>query len=780
MRAIPRPRESARPLSFVRGKRRAPVSGIENEKDTQLTTFNDFGLNPNLIKALETEGYTHPTPIQAQGIPVVMSGKDLLGIAQTGTGKTAAFALPILNRLAANPQPPMRKGTRVLVLSPTRELATQIAESFKTYGRHLNLKIVTIFGGVGMKPQINALAGGVDVIVATPGRLLDHMSTRALTLDGTEVLVVDEADQMMDLGFIRPLRQIIAKIPSRRQTLFFSATMPHEIGALAAELLRDPVKVSVTPVAKTADRVDQKIIYIEQPKKRALLAELFADEAMTRTLVFTRTKRGADRVARHLDSVGIKVAAIHGNKSQGQREQALAAFKASKIRALIATDIAARGIDIDSVSHVVNFELPNIPESYVHRIGRTARAGAEGIAISLVDGEEREYLRDIEKLTRQTIPTMDRRGDASLVVPADDRNAISSESDDRRERGGDRRNGRPHKPGGAKGFERSAHRGGRDRDRGGDRAAKSESTPFAGRQSPAAPAPNAFDPMARNAAQKFDDFGAAPRRPGTEAHDRQYNRDASNGAPREDRNGAPREGRDASREGNRDKRPSSGRDDRSGGGRPAFRSAGSRPFGDRKPSFGDKRPSGDRAPDRDRAPRSEASAARPERSNRDWKSAGAQRSEGRADTPRAPRSDSAPRSDAFRGPRSDAPRAPRSDAPRAARPEGRSFEARPSGNSRPDADRSSAPRSAEAPRSTEGRRPHPARTHEAREPRERSSFGDRKPNAGDGSLRKVGFMAVRRDGAAPSRDGASRPAGAKSGFGGGRGRPDSRARDRAE
>jgi len=714
-----------------------------------LTTFTELGLNPDLLKALETEGYTIPTPIQAQGIPVVMSGKDLLGIAQTGTGKTAAFALPILHRLAANPQPPMRKGTRVLVLSPTRELATQIAESFKTYGRHLGLKIVTIFGGVGMKPQINALAGGVDVIVATPGRLLDHMSTRALTLDGTEVLVVDEADQMMDLGFIRPLRQIIAKIPQRRQTLFFSATMPHEIGALAAELLRDPVKVSVTPVAKTADRVEQKIIYIEQPKKRALLAELFADEAMSRTLVFTRTKRGADRVARHLESVGIKCAAIHGNKSQGQREQALAAFKASKIRALIATDIAARGIDIDSVSHVINFELPNIPESYVHRIGRTARAGAEGIAISLVDGEERDYLRDIEKLTRQTIPTLDRRGDASLIVPAEDRNA-APERDSRAERGGDRRNGRPVRPAGAKGFERSGHRGGRDRNSDRD----SERTPFAGRQQAPAPAVNAFDPMARNVTPKFDDFGAAPRRPGTEAHDRQYNREAPNGAAREggrgprdrfsaprDRDNAPRDRNSAPRDANRGPREGGSRDARPFAGREGGRDTrgGDRPFRDAKP-----RSSESRSPNGDRAPRSDA--GRPERSHRDWKPAGASRGEGRS----------------FDAPRGD------------------------------------AARSTDAPRSSEGRRPHPARTHESREHTGREhagrehtgreqgarAFGDRKPNGGDGSLRKVGFMADRRNGSSdrPAAS-AARPAGGKSSFSG-RGRPDSRgpnrARDRAE
>lgn len=391
------------------------------KKDTPLTTFSELGLDPALLKALEQEGYSTPTPIQAQAIPSLLEGKDLLGIAQTGTGKTAAFALPILHRLVADRKAAPRNGARALILSPTRELATQIAESFKTYGRHLGLSVATIFGGVGFRPQAQALSRGIDILVATPGRLIDHMTERNAVLSSTEILVLDEADQMMDLGFIRPLRQIISKLPARRQSMFFSATMPHEIGALAAELLRDPVKVAVTPVAKTADRVEQKVIFVEAPKKRALLVELFADPAITRALVFTRTKRGADRVARHLEVAGIAVAAIHGNKSQGQREAALGAFKASRIRALIATDIAARGIDIDQVSHVFNYELPNIPESYVHRIGRTARAGAEGIAISLCDGEERAYLRDIERLTRQSIPSTDRRGDASLSVPADDR-----------------------------------------------------------------------------------------------------------------------------------------------------------------------------------------------------------------------------------------------------------------------------------------------------------------------------------------------------------------------
>jgi ATP-dependent RNA helicase RhlE len=379
-------------------------------------TFHQLGLAPQLLQALAAEGYTTPTPIQAQAIPPVLCGRDLIGIAQTGTGKTAAFALPILHRLASSPRAPLRRGVRTLILSPTRELATQIGESFRTYGRHLGVSVAVVFGGVAHRPQREALARGVDVLVATPGRLIDHMTERNVDLQGTEILVLDEADQMMDLGFIRPLRQIIAQLPQRRQSLFFSATMPGEIGALAHEMLRDPVKVAVTPVAQTADRVTQEAILIEQTRKRALLVELFANPDLKRTIVFTRTKRGADRVARHLDEAGIAVAAIHGNKSQGQRDAALSGFKAGRIRALIATDIAARGIDIDAVSHVINFEIPNVPESYVHRIGRTARAGADGMAISLVDQEERGYLRDIERLTRQQIPLRDRRGDARLAV----------------------------------------------------------------------------------------------------------------------------------------------------------------------------------------------------------------------------------------------------------------------------------------------------------------------------------------------------------------------------
>jgi ATP-dependent RNA helicase RhlE len=383
-----------------------------------LTTFTELNLHADLLKALEAEGYTTPTPIQQQAIPHVMSGRDLLGIAQTGTGKTAAFALPILHRLAADKKAPLRKGCRCLVLSPTRELASQIAESFRVYGKHMGIKVAIVFGGVAHRPQIQAMANGVDVLVATPGRLIDHMMERNVDLQGTEIFVLDEADQMLDLGFVIPIRKIVQKLSQRRQNLFFSATMPKEIGRLADELLIDPAKVSVAPVATTAERVSQSVIHIESGKKRALLAELMADVAMSRTLVFTRTKRGADRVAKYLEVAGIKCSAIHGNKSQRQREEALGLFKVGKIRALIATDIAARGIDIDMVTHVVNFELPNVPESYVHRIGRTARAGAEGIAISFCASDERPLLKDIERLTRQAIPSTDRRHDQTLIMDA--------------------------------------------------------------------------------------------------------------------------------------------------------------------------------------------------------------------------------------------------------------------------------------------------------------------------------------------------------------------------
>jgi len=367
---------------------------------TSPTSFESLGLAAPLLKALVNEGYTEPTPIQVQAIPHVMAGRDVQGIAQTGTGKTAAFALPILHRLLANPKQAPRRGCRVLVLSPTRELASQIAESFRNYGRQTGLRTALMYGGVPKLRQVKAVGAGVDILVATPGRLMDHMQDGAVHLNGVEILVLDEADHMLDLGFIVPIRKIVQTIPPTRQTLFFSATMPKEISTLAGQMLRDPVQVAVTPVATTVDRVEQRVIFVETARKRALLADMLRNSSMSRVLVFTRTKHGADRVTQHLEAMGQPAAAIHGDKSQPQREKALASFKAGRISVLVATDIAARGIDVDGVTHVVNFDLPNVPEAYVHRIGRTARAGQGGIAISFCDRNERPFLRDIEKLIR--------------------------------------------------------------------------------------------------------------------------------------------------------------------------------------------------------------------------------------------------------------------------------------------------------------------------------------------------------------------------------------------
>ncbi len=371
-----------------------------------MNSFSDLGLAAPILSALAAEGYVTPTPIQSQAIPHVLAGRDLQGIAQTGTGKTAAFALPILHRLAADRHPAPRRGCRVLVLSPTRELASQIAENFRSYSVGLNMRTTLVFGGVPKPKQARALANGVDILVATPGRLLDHLGDGAVRLDQVETLVLDEADHMLDLGFIVPIRKIAALLPTKRQTLFFSATMPKEIGTLAASLLHDPVHVAVTPVATTAERVEQQVIFVEAARKRIVLADILRDKRLERTLVFTRTKHGADRVVRHLEEVGLQAAAIHGNKSQSQRERALGAFRTGETPVLVATDIAARGIDVDGVTHVINFDLPNVPESYVHRIGRTARAGKAGVAISFCDAEERAHLRGIEKLIRTRLPVV--------------------------------------------------------------------------------------------------------------------------------------------------------------------------------------------------------------------------------------------------------------------------------------------------------------------------------------------------------------------------------------
>ncbi len=374
-----------------------------------MTSFHEFKLNDAITRALAEEKYLTPTPIQAQTIPTVMSGRDLIGVAQTGTGKTAAFALPILHRLAANARPPVRKSCRVLVLSPTRELSGQILESFRAYGRHLHIKGALVIGGVPMGGQVRALLNGVDVLVATPGRLLDLVKSNALHLDQVECLVLDEADRMLDMGFIHDIRKIVAKLPTQRQTLMFSATMPRAIVDLAAHMLRDPVKVSVAPVGATAERIEQRMIRVDRAAKPTILIDLLQREAIERALIFTRTKHGADKVVRSLVRAGIAAEAIHGNKSQNQRERVLAAFRKGEVRTLVATDIAARGIDVDGISHVVNYDVPNIPETYIHRIGRAARAGAEGVAISLCDGEEVGFVRDIEKLIRLSIPVSDRR-----------------------------------------------------------------------------------------------------------------------------------------------------------------------------------------------------------------------------------------------------------------------------------------------------------------------------------------------------------------------------------
>jgi ATP-dependent RNA helicase RhlE len=383
------------------------ASGARSSKPverTTLSTFSEFGLAAPIQKALLSEGYETPTPIQSKAIPHIMAGRDLCGIAQTGTGKTAAFALPILHQFAEARRRPERRACRALVLSPTRELASQIAESFQTYGRNLGLSVAVAYGGVPIGKQERALSGGVDILVATPGRLLDLVERRSLVLREVEVFVLDEADRMLDLGFINDLRRIVKLVPSERQTLFFSATMPGTIASLAEAFLNDPVRVAVAPGATTAERIAQSVMFVATSQKLAALHAVLKDPAVERALVFTRTKHGADKVVRGLAAGSVAASAIHGNKSQPQRERALAGFRSGHCRVLVATDIAARGIDVDGVTHVVNFDLPNIPESYVHRIGRTARAGAEGIAISFCNDEERAYLRDIEKLTRLKVP----------------------------------------------------------------------------------------------------------------------------------------------------------------------------------------------------------------------------------------------------------------------------------------------------------------------------------------------------------------------------------------
>ena len=382
--------------------------------------FVQLELSEPILRALVTEGYSTATPVQAQTIPHALRGRDVVACAQTGTGKTAAFALPILQRLSTRPRPGgSATRARALVLCPTRELASQIAESFRTYGKHLGFRQVVIFGGVNQNPQVDLLRRGTDIIVATPGRLLDLMEQGHVDLRGIEALVLDEADRMLDMGFIHDIRKIVARLPAGRQTMLFSATMPTEIRKLADSLMRDPASVQVAPVSSTAEGVEQSVYFVEKRNKAALLAHLVAELPMFRTIVFTRTKHGADRVVRNLHTSGIKAEAIHGNKSQNARERALKNFRASKIHVLVATDIASRGIDVDGITHVVNFDVTDEPETYVHRIGRTARAGAKGAAISLCDPEEVSNLKAIERLIRRPIPVKaDPSGYSRAAAPA--------------------------------------------------------------------------------------------------------------------------------------------------------------------------------------------------------------------------------------------------------------------------------------------------------------------------------------------------------------------------
>ena len=368
-----------------------------------MTTFSGLNLAQPILRAITDGGYTTPTPIQEKSIPALLQGRDLLGVAQTGTGKTAAFALPLLHRLSETPRKAQSRKPLALILAPTRELASQINDSLRIYGRHVHLRSCVIFGGTSARPQIQALNRGVHIAVATPGRLLDLMNQGHLRLDAIEVFILDEADRMLDMGFIHDVKKIIAAVPNKRQTLLFSATMPNSVQGLADGLLRDPVRVEVTPAATTVEKIDQRVLFVPKDKKRALLGELMNNQDIKRVLIFTRTKHGADRVARHLHQCGVQSDAIHGNKAQHARQRALKSFRSGHIRALVATDIAARGIDVDGVTHVINFDLPNDPESYVHRIGRTARAGATGMAISFCDHDERAYLRDIEKTIRQGV-----------------------------------------------------------------------------------------------------------------------------------------------------------------------------------------------------------------------------------------------------------------------------------------------------------------------------------------------------------------------------------------
>ncbi len=434
--------------------------------------FDDLGLAGSLLQAVSAEGYKTPTPIQAAVVPVMLASKDILAIAQTGTGKTASFVLPLLDRLARNRRTNRARSCGALILAPTRELAAQIADSIRTYGRFTRHSVAVIVGGVKPGPQVRAMARGVDIVVATPGRLLDHLTSGVVNLGDTDIVVLDEADQMLDLGFMPVIRRILAKIENGRQTVLLSATMPPPIRRLADEFLSDPLEISVAPTSRPIELIDQKAMHVDRPGKRQALIDILGGRDVERAIVFTRTKRGADKVNEHLQKAGLVADALHGNKSQGQRQRTLAGFRSGKVKVLVATDIAARGIDVDDVSHVVNYELPDVPEAYVHRIGRTARAGKSGIAVSLYDNSERAQLRDIERLIGRSLDGAagpDPSGGQGTGKKPHRRSARPApDQAPKRQARARRRNGKPHVPGsssagsshgGSGGNRRQRHRG---------------------------------------------------------------------------------------------------------------------------------------------------------------------------------------------------------------------------------------------------------------------------------------------------------------------------------
>lgn len=405
-----------------------------------MTHFKDLGLADPLLRALNSAGYETPTPIQSKLIPVMLDGKDVVGIAQTGTGKTAAFVLPLLNEIVASSSRPEPRSCKAVIVTPTRELAAQIADNISVYAKHIKHSATVVVGGVKPNPQIRAMSRGVDILVATPGRLLDHMGTGAIRLDKTTTVILDEADQMLDLGFLPAIRRIMSSLPKQRRTALLSATMPKQIRGLANDFLNQPVEIAVSPASKPAERIDQSVIFVPKYAKPNLLTDILQGTGFERVIVFTRTKHGADKVARVLNKNKLPAAAIHGNKSQNQRKRALASFKTGDTPILVATDIAARGIDVDGVSHVVNYDLPNVPESYVHRIGRTARAGATGIAIAFCDTEERALLKDIEKLLKTSLPK-EEAGEAYETLAREKADLVRAQPNGQRGRQGRGRRG---------------------------------------------------------------------------------------------------------------------------------------------------------------------------------------------------------------------------------------------------------------------------------------------------------------------------------------------------